>query len=177
MKTIRETPRELIFKMVMLLDLHKNPNYTKHSILEPSAGSGKIADYLRENIYDMLPYDLTCVELNEDLCECLKIKEHNYHRGDFLSFKPIRKFSRIIACPPFKGNIDLEHIKHMYNLLEDDGIIVTLTSPYWVVNNEPSQVEFRKWLSDKVYEMYMVADNTFVEKEKTVPTAILKICK
>ncbi len=55
--------------------------------------------------------------------------------------------------------------------------MVTLTSPYWLTNNEPIQVEFRKWLEGKDYYMQMLPDNSFIEKGKSVPTAILKIYK
>jgi hypothetical protein len=65
----------------------------------------------------------------------------------------------------------------MYELLERKGIMVTLTSPNWVLNNEPHQVQFREWLIDKNYSMTMLPDNSFMEKGKTVPTMILKIFK
>jgi hypothetical protein len=66
----------------------------------------------------------------------------------------------------------------MYNLhLKYKGILVTLTNPTWVLNNELIHLSFRKWLEGKEYYMQMLPDNSFMEKEKTVLTAILKIFK
>jgi hypothetical protein len=63
----------------------------------------------------------------------------------------------------------------MYECLERKGILVSLTTPYWVINNEPHQIMFREWLKDKEYYFKMLPDNSFIEKEKTVPTGIIKI--
>jgi hypothetical protein len=65
----------------------------------------------------------------------------------------------------------------MYDLLDDNGIIITLTTPYWTTNNETHQVQFRKFLEDKKYTLKMLPDMTFFEKNKTVPTALLTIEK
>lgn len=55
--------------------------------------------------------------------------------------------------------------------------MVSLTSPYWITNNESHQIEFREWLEDKNYQLEILPDNSFVEKDKTVPTAIITIKK
>ena len=39
--------------------------------------------------------------------------------------------------------------------------LISLTSPYWFTNNEPLQVEFRKFLLDKPHKVNMLVDNCF----------------
>ncbi|MEO6305085.1 MAG: hypothetical protein ABIP51_18145 [Bacteroidia bacterium] len=115
--------------------------------------------------------------MNKEKFLQLKEKGYNAFNADFLLWETDKKYDRIIACPPFKNNIDLMHIKKMYGLLKHKGIMVTLTSPNWILNNEEHQVEFRQWLKNKNYSMEMLPDNSYMEKGKTVPTIIFKIYK
>jgi len=177
MKTQRETPDdicELLISKSSLFSLKKGMQ-----ILEPSAGFGKII----KKISDISTIDITAVELNEAKHQTLQELQKTIPslqevvRGDFLTIQFSKKFDRIIACPPFKGNTDIFHIQKMYELLEDKGILVTLTSPYWVTNNEEHQLKFREWLSQKEYSMTLLPDNSFIENHKSVPTALLIINK
>jgi len=69
------------------------------------------------------------------------------------------------------------HIMKMYSLLKNKGIMVTLCSPKWIIDNEQHQINFRHWLVDKEYYMQMLPDNSFIERDRSVPTALLKIFK
>ena len=153
---------------------------THHKILEPSAGSGAIVDYISSN-YNIQPRDIDCVELNKEKYEILRSKHYNSFHWEFLSFATDKnyheKYDRIIACPPFKKNIDIAHIESMYGLLKTGGILVSLTSPLWITNNEEHQVKFREWLADKDYSMKMLPENSYIEDYKSVPTMIIKIYK
>ncbi len=146
----------------------------EHDILEPSAGIG----FLAEEIQKHNPRcKIDCIELNKDKVVKLREKFPDAVHGDFLSLEITKKYYSIIAAPPFKGNADLQHIMQMYDLLHQSGQLVSLTSPYWLTNNEPLQVEFREWLKDKRHTMQMLPDMSFSERERTVPTAIIKIWK
>ncbi len=171
MKTSRETPDSVIEKILELAVLCEGQN-----ILEPSAGEGKILDYIgNRNLIPNLKF--TSIELNKEKYDILVKKGYNAIHANFLEYKTDKTYDRIIACPPFKGNIDIVHIKRMFNMLEPYGKLVSLTSPYWVTNNEMEQIEFRKWLSDKHHTLTILPDNSFIENNKSVFTAILKICK
>jgi len=151
------------------------------TLLEPSAGMGKIIDTI-DRCYSFTGMQYHMVELNKEKCRYLSLgamtnPSRTIYHADFLEFKTDIKFDRIIACPPFKGNTDVLHIEKMYSHLKKKGLLVTLTSPYWLTNNEPIQVKFREWLSDKEYSLHMLPDNTFMEKDRTVPTAMLRIYK
>jgi hypothetical protein len=145
-----------------------------HSILEPSAGEGRILDVLTQE-YSFQNLTIDAVELNKEKYLTLLSKGYNAYNQDFLQFTPDKLYDRIIACPPFKGNIDVVHIQKMFKHLDRKGILVTLTSPNWVNNNDAHQVEFRNWLSTKEYYARMLPDNSFMEKGRSVPTMILKI--
>lgn len=185
MKTQRDTPRHVIDRLI-----DKAALFPECSILEPSAGNGAILEVLAEQP-KWADFDVTAVELNDEKFRHIngklkndllskKFKEYHAYHHDFLKWNfgaTGLTFNRIIAAPPFKDNIDTSHIRHMYNMLADKGVLVSLTTPYWVTNNEEHQVKFREWLEGKQYSITMLPDMTFVEKGKTVPTAIIKIYK
>ncbi len=176
MRTVRETPDEVVNKMLKMACV----SYVD-SVLEPSAGEGKIVDAIRA----MYPEkkDITCIELNRDKAKVLFAKGYDGVMADFLETKYFDDFGllfdKIVAAPPFKDNVDIRHIVKMHTLLSPNGgsCLVSLTSPYWTVNNEVHQRQFRLWLEDKTYEMVMLPDDSFMEKGRTVPTAIIKIWK
>ena len=175
MKTQRDTPLWLADKFAMDCVNEHTINLGAVSVLEPSAGTGILVDRLPRHLLSNL--DITCVELNAEKCDVLKSKGYNAIHGDFLKTEFDKKFDIIVAAPPFIKNMDVVHIEKMYSLLEHWGTLITLTSPYWTVNNEQHQVAFREFLKDKKYSIEMLPDNTFTEKGKTVPTAILTMYK
>lgn len=179
MKTQRDTPKWLADKMAMAAVSNRPLKTMLTHILEPSAGTGILIDsYL--NFWNYIyTSKITCVELNKEKCEILKsnYSDADVIHGNFLAEKFNKSFDVILAAPPFINNSDVLHIAKMYSLLNQGGVIVTLTTPFWTVNNEIHQVEFRKFLEGVEYKMEMLPDNTFIEKGKTVPTAILVITK
>jgi cyclopropane fatty-acyl-phospholipid synthase-like methyltransferase len=182
MKTIRETSDFVANKLIEMSGLSDNM-----ILLEPSCGNGKIIKTILEN-YTFSMLTILGYELNKQLVEQAnemiyqkelykntntQIEQADFLNKDFYDFK----FNRVIAAPPFKNNSDVLHIQKMYEVLAKKGILVSLTTPYWLTNNEPHQVAFRKFLQGKEYYITMLPDNTFMEKDKTVPTAIIKLFK
>jgi len=158
--------KKLLDKVSLGIDIPNIP------ILEPSAGTGFLADAIREAFPSAA---IDCVELNKVKFDILKTKFPNAIHGDFLKVELKEEYNLIIAAPPFKGNIDLAHIMKMWGLLRRPNYMVSLTSPYWLTNNEPLQVEFREWLKDKKHTLEILPDMSFSERGKTVPTAIIEI--
>lgn len=90
-------------------------------VLEPSAGSGNIVDYLNENnARDVL----TC-ESNEKLASIIKPKS-TFINDDFLNVtrEEVSHINMIIANPPFSRGV--EHILHMWEIAPDGCEIYTL---------------------------------------------------
>lgn len=168
-KTIRTTRQLVIDQMLDGVQL------TGRDVLEPSAGSGNLAD----GILKASPFvqSLDCIELNQELREELIRKGYTVVGKDFLKFQTEKKYDYIIATPTYKNNVDIEHIMHMFNFLKPDGKIVALTYPEWTMKNGEHQVRFRKWLETKNYSMKMLKDNSFVENYKTQPSVIITIRK
>lgn len=185
MKTVRTTPQWLVDKIWEYLTNYDPKNKENCNLLEPSAGEGNLLNPSDEGnawlLYDS--YNITAIELNKEKADnCKAFLEHNdmyansiikMIHGDFLNVELTDTYNQIIAAPPFNNNVDVLHIQKMYDVCEPGGIIITLTSPYWMTNNEAHQVAFREWLKDKEHTVEMLPDMTFIEKEKTVPTAIM----
>lgn len=177
MKTIRETSDFVANKLIEKAGITDGD-----VILEPSCGNGKLIKTILEK-YTFKNLTIFGTELNKELAqEAQKLTSVDNKicviHLDFFNFhNEAIKFNKIIAAPPFKNNSDVLHIERMYSMLAKNGIIVSLTTPYWLTNNESHQVEFRKFLQDKEYYLTMLPDNTFKEKDKGVPTAIIKLYK
>ena len=168
-KTIRETRQVVIDQMLSGLSI---PELSL--ILEPSAGSGNLADGIRRKYNNVI---IHCIELNKELQMQLHYKSYPLMGADFFKIDPNPRYDFVIACPTYKDNIDVEHIMHMYDFLKPGGQIISLTHPAWTTHNSERQVKFRKWLEEKNYSMKMLTDNSFVEDYKTQPSMIITIKK
>jgi hypothetical protein len=179
---MRDTTEFIAEEILTFNSVEYNP-LQDYLVLEPSAGIGFLANYIKyffnERIMQSIKKSLIidCIELNKDKFDILSKDFPKAIHGDFLKLDIKRNYDLIIAAPPFKGNVDLEHIMKMYDLLNDTGEIISLTSPYWLTNNEPLQIKFREWLSNKPHKIQMLPDMSFSERGKTVPTAIINIYK
>jgi hypothetical protein len=168
-KTIRETRPMVIDQMLRNTIILPNCK-----ILEPSAGSGNIVDYLMSLGKNL---NIDCVELNKELRQTLIDKGYNVIGNDFLELEPNPVYDLIIAAPTYKNNVDIIHIQHMYKFLNNRGRIISLTYPAWVTENSSHQREFREWLKDKNYSMRMLEDYSYIEKYETQPSLIFTLHK
>lgn len=90
-----------------------------HSVLEPSAGQGGIADHL--------PKDQTvCVELSKLHCAVLEGKGFKTECADFLAWGAGKVFDRVVMNPPFSAGRAKAHVEHAAGLLADDGVLVAV---------------------------------------------------
>lgn len=146
------------------------------TVLEPSAGLGDIAKRLVKEKGCIVD----CVELNERNALLLSstILYNKVVHGDFLKVcdtLPKETYDCVIAVPPYKNNVDCEHIMKMYEVVRTGGKVITFTLPMWVSGTYTNQVNFRKWLKDK----YVTKIKFFEDKESYVncPKALLIIQK
>ena len=51
-------------------------------------------------------------------------------------------YTKIIANPPFSGNQDIDHVRLMYERLEEGGTLAAITSQHWKFASEKKCVEF-----------------------------------
>lgn len=90
------------------------------TVLEPSAGEGRISDLL----YGFTP-NVTAIELHKPHFEVLRTKPYKTLNKNFLltNKEDIGLFSHIVSCPPFDTT---NHLNHMKTLLEDNGVLIAL---------------------------------------------------
>ncbi|BDD04407.1 hypothetical protein [Aureibacter tunicatorum] len=132
------TPATLAKKLVYKADIIKG-----HTILEPSAGLGHIADQIKAMHPDN---DLEVIEWWNDLRNILKLKGHNVVGEDFL--KHTKKYDRIIMNPPFEKLQDIDHVGHAYKLLKPGGRLVAIMSESPFFNSQKKAKAFREWLDE-----------------------------
>ena len=110
-----ETPNHIAELMVQIADVQKGS-----TVLEPSAGFGKIA--LVASAAGAL---VTCVELNQNCFDVLQSYKyfHNVIHKDFLKYKSDERFNAVLMCPPRNS---IPHIDHAYTFLKENGVLVAL---------------------------------------------------
>jgi trans-aconitate methyltransferase len=115
---------------------------------EPSCGHGNIID----EILNIVPNaNITGIELSELNYSVLLDKYESKPNvklvnTDFLTYEPNDLFDVIIANPPFSKNQDIDHVYKMYDLLADNGQLITIMSKSWTFGNQKKQVQFREWI-------------------------------
>jgi len=125
MKILKEefypTPRTLLEKITAGIKWQ-----TVGSVLEPSAGKGDIADYVREKMSDWRSNepDIDCIELDEELRCTLIGKNHRVVHDDFLTFQTMKQYNLIIMNPPF-GN-GAAHLLKALELQQYGGAVICL---------------------------------------------------
>ena len=87
--------------------------------LEPSAGTGGIADLLPQS-------RTTCLDISPLHCKVLTAKGFSTVCADFLAWEPGRRWSRIVMNPPFSDGRALAHLEKAASLLSDTGRLVAI---------------------------------------------------
>ena len=75
----------------------KSINY----VLEPSAGKGNIAEYVKQAKGKWSQVDIDCIEIEPELRAILKDKELRVVHDDFLTFHTYKHYDLIFMNPPF----------------------------------------------------------------------------
>lgn len=169
-----ETSQYIISKL-----LNQIPHFPKRvltnrrlRILEPSAGTGRLARALRST-RDAI---VDCCEYNKELAEELKRDGFHVPVRDFFQFQPNAPdashlgsgYDYVVAVPPYKDNEDTTHIMHMYRHCKPGGKVISLTLPYWTTGIFSVQREFRQWLADKDYRLQFIEDESYVNCPKAI---------
>lgn len=112
------TPRRLAERLVELAGIDDC-----HTVLEPSAGQGGLAD--------LLPKErTTCVEVSELHCKVLEAKGLRPIWADFLEWSEhhttTERFDRIVMNPPFSEGRWQAHLEHAASMLAPGGRLVAI---------------------------------------------------
>lgn len=161
------TPKSLAAELVRLAEIEPH-----HRCLEPSAGHGAIADLVQEKTGFC-----TVVELMPENAAVLKSKGYEVAEGDFLKMVFPERFDRIIANPPFAKNQDIDHIRRMYSMLSDRGMLVSIASLSWLSGSQRKQVEFRAWLAEIGATTTNIPAGEFKQSGTSVGAVIVQACR
>jgi hypothetical protein len=163
------TPETLANKLVYLANINQND-----TILEPSAGQGAIIKAINK-VCDIVPDCYELMDVNTIILNKSGLK-FNLIGDDFLK-NDGKKYSKIIANPPFTKNQDIDHLKEMYKCLSYGGRLVCVTSESWINGSNKKQIEFKKWLEDIKAQVLDIEKGTFKESGTNVGAKIVIINK
>lgn len=138
------TPLSIIDLMISYAQFDvRRPHYIE-TILEPSAGTGSIADHLL-NIEGV---SVDCIEINSTLQDILIKKGHKIIADNFMSWDQNHeiKYDCIMMNPPFSNLQDRLHVMKAYNHLTEGGILVAIMSPRPFFGSCKRSTTFREWL-------------------------------
>ena len=162
------TPNKIVKKMLDGVEI-------KHSdkLLEPSAGQGAIIEELIK-----FNSNISYCEFEDINVDILKNKYPNlkFLKHDFLEVDNL-KFDKIFANPPFSKSQDIIHIKHMYDLLNKDGVLVSISGTSWKYKVDKKSKDFKDWLLTQKHSIEDIESGEFSESGTNVATCLIKIYK
>lgn len=163
------TPAALVARMLDSADLSPGSR-----VLEPSAGSGAIADAARD-----AGHSVECVERHASLCEVLELKGHTLTRGDWLECQPQERaaYDAAVMNPPFENGQDLAHIRHAWAFIRPGGVLVAIMGAGVMFRQDRAYSDFRAWADDLGGEFEQIPAGTFKESGTGVASVMLTIRK
>jgi hypothetical protein len=161
------TPASVIDKMVQLANIKDN-----QLILEPSAGKGDILDAIASYNNTV---NLDFCEFNKYNNEILELKCYNKVGQDFLILEPQPIYDRILMNPPFEDRVDIRHIRHAFEFLKDDGILVAVITNKSISNATPETAKMRQdvELFGQIIELDEDVMTTDAERKATVSISLV----
>lgn len=109
------TPKSIAWDALEIADIQPG-----HQCLEPSAGTGNIADLIDRSA------KLTCVEISKLHCQILESKGLAVEQADFLQWVALWDYDRIVMNPPYSQGRWQAHIEHAATMLAPGGILVAI---------------------------------------------------
>ncbi|KWZ39562.1 hypothetical protein WS72_19335 [Burkholderia savannae] len=157
------TPASLAARMVELADIRPG-----HSVLEPSAGTGRILRAIREATGGSVVR--TAVEISARLCDQLRTSEAGADvvNCDFLKYDAPTQFDRILMNPPFANGDDIRHILHARQMLRPGGRLVAICA-----NGTRQNAQLRPLVEEVGGEWIPLPANSFAESGTAVNAAML----
>lgn len=135
-------------------------------VLEPSAGSGNLADAARA-----AGATVDAVEMSSQLRSLLQAKGHNVVAHDFEDFKPEGKYDAVIMNPPFSDRKDALHIQSAYDMLKPGGSLVAISGEGVFFGSDKKAEAFRSWLEEHGAEIEKLPAGTFEDKSLLATTS------
>lgn len=141
------------------------------SVLEPSAGTGTLADAIRRRCPTA---SVSVIEWQHSLVEVLQLKGYEVLSRDFLTFpapaQTPARFDRLVMNPPFEHEQDIAHVRHATSCLRPGGRVVAIMSEGAFVRQSRIAQAFRQWLAEQAGVTEAVPAGAFARTGR--PTAV-----
>lgn len=173
---------DVALKAVQLAKLDED-NGLRMKILEPSAGSGNLADKILH--YTKGNAKVHVVERNMNNRAILKLKGYEVLQGiDFLKINPNQhggaSYDRVIMNPPFdrRTNAAVEHVQHAFKFLKPNGILVAIIPMSAVSEKTPAGAAFRNYV-ERMGEIIPANPKAWkkLERQVGIPIGIIVLDK
>ena len=160
------TPEKVIDTMLLGVKINEGD-----TILEPSAGSGDIANFVKK-----FTKNIDCVEINYKLREYLKEKNHNVIGKNIYNIKD-KKYDWIIMNPPFEKKEDIKQVRYCFdNLLKKGGTLISVLSTGALTNSSKINVEFEKFVNENGSK-FSLPQKSFRDSGTNVSTMFIELKK
>ncbi len=150
-----ETPFSIAKELVQLANVKQG-----ETVLEPSAGKGRIASLIS---------NCHCIELNDDNRAYLEKTGYRVVGKDFMTFT--KRYDVIIANPPFSKQQDIDHINHMIDLANRK--VVSVASSSILFRNNKKTVLFRDKINLLGGTIKNLPEKSFVDSGTNVNACII----
>lgn len=165
------TPAGLVARMIEAADLPEGAH-----VLEPSAGSGAIADALRD-----AGHKVDCVERHATLREILTGKGHTLTGSDFTELSPpaypAPLYDAVIMNPPFEDGQDCDHVSRAWAFVKPGGSLVAIMGAGVMFRQQRPYSDFRAWAESEGGEFVEIPAGTFKESGTGVASVMLTMRK
>jgi hypothetical protein len=138
------------------------------SVLEPEAGTGRIAQAVRDRGVEPL-----CVEFAFSPFQFLLKQGFNAIQDDFLVWVTYNRFDAVLMNPPFSK--ETAHVMRAFELVKPGGILVGIMSAGTFSNQGKKATDFRAWLRSKRGKSEALPEGTFKEAGTNVSTYLITI--
>lgn len=130
------TPKHLLDRMMHFAQLQPGMQ-----VLEPSAGSGAIAERITE-----AGIQPDCFELSPTLREILIRQRFKLIGDDFMATTPKPIYDRVLMNPPFGKGMDSYHVERGFEWLNSGGKLISIVSCSYINYSSQKYQRFRSWL-------------------------------
>lgn len=161
------TPKATVAKMLQLADIRHGM-----TVLEPSAGSGHIADEVRK----LDGVELTVIEQSWTLRQLLEKK--GYVLSGNNSLEHTGSYDRILLNPAWENGHDIDEIRWCYNnCLKDGGRMVAIASKGSTTRGDKKADSFQWWLEEIGAAVEELPEDAFKESGYNVRGVLIVIDK
>lgn len=143
------------------------------TVLEPEAGDGQLAEAISARFPGV---KISCIEWSYSLQEILELRGYPVLGNDFLEYHG-GPYTAVIMNPPFEKGQDIDHIMHAYDMVADDGWLLSVASEGCFFNKNKKVKQFREWLDEVGAEVYDLPSGAFAESGTGVKTRYIVIKK